>query len=351
MTQAAELAGYASNLQMFRNKIINGNFDVWQRGTNITISNSTNMYTADRWRFAGDAFTGFINRQQFTPGQTDVPGEPNYFFRWAVNTNPSGNMAFGQYIEDVRTLAGKTATLSLYLYASATIPANTLQIRYRQVTGGTGGTINTVNIGEITTSWKKFTFQLNIPSLTGATLGASNASYLALEILSPSTHTSAFDMFIAQVQLEEGTVATPFEHRPIGMELSLCQRYYQKSYDLSEKPGGATQYPTHGTHLGTYQGSEYVYSIFNSTYNQRLSTNIPIKTRMRSASGQTLKIYNPYYGDLNKVMQAGGGASYAVTIINYSEISPSFYATVTGNSAGNTVGDIYRYHWVVENEL
>ena len=226
MTQAAELAGYASNLQMFRNKIINGNFDVWQRGTNISISNSTNMYTADRWRFAGDAFTGFINRQQFTPGQTDVPGEPNYFFRWAVNTNPSGNMAFGQYIEDVRTLAGKTATLSLYLYASATIPANTLQIRYRQVTGGTGGTNNTINIGEITTSWKKFTFQLNIPSLTGATLGASNASYLALEILSPSTHTSAFDMFIAQVQLEEGTSATPFEHRPIGMELSSCQRYF-----------------------------------------------------------------------------------------------------------------------------
>ena len=223
MTQAAELAGYASNLQMFRNKIINGNFDVWQRGTNITISNSTNMYTADRWRFAGDAFTGFINRQHFTPGQTDVPGEPNYFFRWAVNTNPSGNMAFGQYIEDVRTLAGRTATLSLYLYASATIPANTLQIRYRQVTGGTGGTNNTINIGEITTSWKKFTFQLNIPSLTGASLGASN--YLALEILSPSTHTTAFDLFIAQVQLEEGTVATPFEHRPIGMELSLCQRY------------------------------------------------------------------------------------------------------------------------------
>ena len=167
MTQAAELAGYASNLQMFRNKIINGNFDVWQRGTNISISNSTNMYTADRWRFAGDAFTGFINRQQFTPGQTDVPGEPNYFFRWAVNTNPSGNMAFGQYIEDVRTLAGRTATLSLYLYASATIPANTLQIRYRQVTGGTGGTNNTINIGEITTSWKKFTFQLNIPSGDG----------------------------------------------------------------------------------------------------------------------------------------------------------------------------------------
>ena len=219
---------YEQALPPFRNKLINGNFDIWQRDTNITISNSSNMYTADRWRFAGNAFTGFINRQSFTPGQTDVPGEPNYFFRWAVNTNPSGNVAFGQYIEDVRTLAGKTATLSLYLYASATIAANTLQIRYRQVTGGTGGTINTVNIGEITTSWQKFTFQLDIPSLTGATLGASNVSYLAIEILSPSSHTGAFDMFIAQVQLEEGTSATPFEKRPIGTELGLCQRYFCK---------------------------------------------------------------------------------------------------------------------------
>ena len=141
-------------------------------------------------------------------------------------------MAFGQYIENVRTLAGKTATLSLYLKSSSTISADNLQIRYRQVTGGTGGTNNAINIGEITTVWKKFTFQLNIPSLTGAGLGAPNVSYLALEILSPSAHTSAFDLSIAQVQLEEGTVATPFEHRPIGIELGLCQRYFY-SYDTT----------------------------------------------------------------------------------------------------------------------
>ena len=94
-----------------------------------------------------------------------------------------------------------------------------------------------------------------------------------------------------------------------------------------------------------------MYSIFNSTYNQRLNTNIPLKTRMRSATGQTLKIYNPYNGDLNNVMQTGGGSSYATTIQAYSETSPSFYATVTGNTYGNSVGDIYVYHWVVENEL
>lgn len=265
---------YEQALPPFRNKLINGNFDIWQRDTNITISNSTNMYTADRWRFAGDAFTGFINRQSFTPGQTDVPGEPNYFFRWAVNTNPSGNVAFGQYIEDVRTLAGKTATLSLYLYASATIAANTLQIRYRQVTGGTGGTTNTVNIGEITTSWQKFTFQLDIPSLTGASLGASNVSYLAIEILSPSSHTGAFDMFIAQVQLEEGTSATSFEHRPTGTELSLCQRYYQVK----------NLFVTNTIHFasGYYGGSaNYNYYTLNTTMRSAPSVTVSQPTQVQ----------------------------------------------------------------------
>mgnify|MGYP001256975929 CR=1 FL=1 len=339
MTQAAELAGYASNLQMFRNKIINGNFDVWQRGTNITISNSTNMYTADRWRFAGDAFTGFINRQQFTPGQTDVPGEPNYFFRWAVNTNPSGNMAFGQYIEDVRTLAGRTATLSLYLYASATIPANTLQIRYRQVTGGTGGTNNTVNIGEITTSWKKFTFQLNIPSLTGATLGASNASYLALEILSPSTHTSAFDMFIAQVQLEEGTVATPFEHRPIGMELSLCQRYYQKSYDTETVPG--TDISAH------YRGIHFSNGVCDSSTNQNLPFTVEISPVMRA---QPTLYYYTLEGTLNRYNVFTAGA------MNRSESSTSLsgiYRSDRKLSGYNApgAGNLYGFLYVLNAEL
>ncbi len=304
---------YEQALPPFRNKLINGNFDIWQRDTNITISNSTNMYTADRWRFAGDAFTGFINRQSFTPGQTDVPGEPNYFFRWAVNTNPSGNMAFGQYIEDVRTLAGKTATLSLYLYASATIAANTLQIRYRQVTGGTGGTINTVNIGEITTSWQKFTFQLDIPSLTGATLGASNVSYLAIEILSPSSHTGAFDMFIAQVQLEEGSSATSFEKRSIGTELSLCQRYYEIGYfnAMGYAPGS-----THQT---------------GGTVNWHEKRSTPTCTWTTERAG----------GDNNLSGTAGGN----VTQITNS----SALFTTQANGSGNSY--VVKSKWTIESEL
>ena len=210
-----------------KNRIINGNFDVWQRGSSFTITASTNTYSADRWRFVGSAFTGTLTRQSFTVGQTDVPSNPDYFARWDVTTNPAGNIAFSQYIENVQTLAGKTATVSFYLKSNSTIAANTLNLRYRQVTGGTGGATGLENIGEITTSWQKFTFTINIPSLSGATLGASNSSYLAFEILSPTAHTSAFQLDIAQVQVEEGSVATEFERRPYGTEFALCQRYCQ----------------------------------------------------------------------------------------------------------------------------
>lgn len=119
----------------FRNRIINGNFDIWQRNTSFTFSNTTNLYSADRWRFIGSPFYGTLTRENFGAGQTEVPNSPDYFAKWTVTTNPSANMAFGQYIENVRTLAGETATLSLYLKSSSTITANTLQIRYRQVTG------------------------------------------------------------------------------------------------------------------------------------------------------------------------------------------------------------------------
>jgi hypothetical protein len=44
----------------------------------------------------------------------------------------------------------------------------------------------------------------------------------------------------SEVQVEAGSVATPFEHRPYGQELELCQRYYQKTYNDGVAPGTST---------------------------------------------------------------------------------------------------------------
>jgi hypothetical protein len=221
----------------FRNKIINGNFDIWQRGTSIASSG----YLADRWRiYNTGASLNLQSRQGFTPGQADVPGGPRYFHRldWAGTANTSSvYLLTDQYVEDVEALAGKTVTLSFWAKAST---ARTLGLSSTQIFG-TGGSdavqthIGTVNL---TPAWQKFTLTFDSPSVAGKTLGppetsstsirfwwSASSDYVASSGSGVTTAAGIFD--IAQVQLEEGPVATPFEQRPIGLELSLCQRYYE----------------------------------------------------------------------------------------------------------------------------
>jgi hypothetical protein len=225
-------AGPLSN----RNRIINGNFDFWQRGTS-----GSSGYVADRWNTFVSGSTAAISRQSFTLGQTDVPGEPDYFHRVVVTSSAgASNYAITyQPIESVKTLAGQTATLSFWAKADA---SKNMAVEFAQ-NFGTGGSPSTqvseigVTTIALTTSWQKFTVTADVPSISGKTLGTNNNDCLfvffwfeAGSDWDSRTNTlgqqsGTFD--IAQVQLEAGDTATPFEHRSYGQELALCQRYYQ----------------------------------------------------------------------------------------------------------------------------
>ena len=239
------LSVYGSNIspvQSFRNKIINGNFDIWQRGTSTSTSAG---FAADRWNTINVGSTFTSSQQTFTLGQTSVPSEPTYWHRTVVTSVAgAGNYCFPrQLIESVRTLAGKTATLSFWAKADA---SKNIAIEFEQIFGTGGSPSATVSgIGvttcALTTSWAKFTVTVAIPSISGKTLGSSNNDHLSCNFWlnagsnfnsrtnSLGQQSGTFD--IAQVQLEEGSVATPFEMKPIGMEIALCQRYYQRIYD------------------------------------------------------------------------------------------------------------------------
>lgn len=91
-----------------RNRIINGDFDIWQRSTSTTFGAGT-AYVADRWNCGGAASTT-VSRQAFTLGQTDVPNEPKYYLQSAWTAN-SQNYEVAQKIEGVRTLAGQKLQL------------------------------------------------------------------------------------------------------------------------------------------------------------------------------------------------------------------------------------------------
>jgi hypothetical protein len=233
-----------------RNKIINGNFDFWQRGTS-----GSSGYVADRWITVRNGSTAAISRQSFTLGQTDVPGEPDYYHRTVVTSSAGANNYVITYqpIESVKTLAGQTATLSFWAKADA---SKNMAVEFSQYFG-TGGSpsaqVTAIDVTTIalTTSWQKFTVTANISSISSKTLGTNNNDYLGVFFwfdadsnFDSRTNTlgqqsGTFD--IARVQLEAGDVATPFEERPIGTELALCQRYYEKSYRQSVTPGASGQ--------------------------------------------------------------------------------------------------------------
>jgi hypothetical protein len=226
----SSLAFDSGPLSGFRNAIINGNFDIWQRGTSF--SNPTaGAYTADRWvlNYNGSGATRTISRQLFTLGQTDVPGEPQYFLRYAQTAAGSGGTfnVLTQRIEGVRTFAGQTITISFYAKATTNITTS-INLFQNFGTGGSPSATTFINGGNISvgTTFTKYSSTITIPSITGKTIGTNNNDHFVLDIALPLNTTFTFD--IAQVQIERGPVATPFERRPIGTELNLCYRYFQQ---------------------------------------------------------------------------------------------------------------------------
>jgi len=236
-------------LDGFRNKIINGDFDVWQRGTSFGNANfGTGNYCADRWltRFDASGSDRAFSRQAFTPGQTDVPGEPKYFGRYAVSAVGTGATyrVLEQKIEGVRTLAGKKATLTLYAKAAAALTLPQIRLRQDFGTGGApSAAVDIVAASNIAvgTGWAKLQYVVDIPPLAAKTIGTSGNDQLALTIFLPVGTTFTFD--IAHVSLVEGDAtaeADPFSPRHIQQEMAMCERYYERRsfFHTGYGPGG-----------------------------------------------------------------------------------------------------------------
>jgi len=256
----SDLSASVSGQASFKNKLINGNFNVWQRGTSFAAATGT-RYTADRWVSVGVGSTSALSQQAFALGQGVVPWEPSYFLRTVVasSAGASNLAALQQNIEGVRNCAGRTMTLSFWAKADA---AKNIAVELSQVFG-TGGSPSSqvINIGTttvaLTAGWVKKTITFTIPAIAGKTLGTNNNDYTQLTFWFDAGTTYAgrsnglgqqsgtFD--IAQVQLELGTAATAFELVPPAIELTQCQRY---CFAATLPAGGAfaagTQYSTTG---------------------------------------------------------------------------------------------------------
>jgi len=197
-----------------RNLIINGAMQVAQRGTSFTPT-AINTYSLDRWRSEGYSYDVDVTQQTFTSGQTDVEGFPQYYVTVALNQTVSAGQywSFQQRIEKPQVIreGAQTFTLSFWARAtSGTVAASSFSY-------GIGARENSP---ELTTTWQKITY-------TSTYTVPSSGAYASCHVVFFSAGATATSIDIAQVQLEVGDTATPFENRSYGEELSLCQRYFQ----------------------------------------------------------------------------------------------------------------------------
>jgi hypothetical protein len=244
----------------FRNVLINGGFDIWQRGI---VSSSTGYQTADRWRISTNGSTHTHSRQSFSAGQTDVDGQPRYYSRlvFAGGSGSSDYVVFNQRIEDVRTLNGEQVTVSFWAKADSALE---LSNELAQVFGSGGSPSATVTeIGvqkhQLSTSWQKFSYTFTMPSLSGKTIGSNDDHYVVFNFWVSAGSGGSLDdrtdtlghqsgtIDIANVQIEQGGAANAFEKRPIGLEQHLCYRYfYLINSDMHAVPGWqSTSYSSH----------------------------------------------------------------------------------------------------------
>ena len=204
-----------------KNLIINGGFDVWQRGT----SGTGNGYaSADRWYVNRSGGSTTFSQQSFTSGQTDVPDNPKYFGRLTVSTG-NDNCGFQLRLEDHTLLANRDVTFSFW--AKSATP------RILRVTAQSYGSTLSVTSAEQTftptSAWVKYSFTFNIGSIATVS-GTTLLTRMSIN-QGADTSTAAWELDLANVQLELGSVATDFEHRSYGEELALCQRYYWQMQD------------------------------------------------------------------------------------------------------------------------
>jgi hypothetical protein len=204
-----------------KNKIINGDFGIWQRGTSFTGSSG---FTSDRWSVAGGESGSVVSRQTFTPASAPIAGyEGTYYLDFAKNGTTANAMFLEQKMEDVRLFAGQTITISFFMKGSASFTNEPL-FRQNFGSGGSSEVYTTTSTNSVTTSWARYSVTVAVPSISGKTIGTS--SFLGLWPIR-YTGTSNITVSIWGVQVEAGTSATSFQTATgsVQGELAACQRY------------------------------------------------------------------------------------------------------------------------------
>ena len=308
-----------------RNRVLNGGVAIDQRnaGASQTFTAAAALaYSVDRWY---GYCTGANVTGQRVQGAT--VGQFYYRFTGAASVTAIG---FGQRIEQLNSadLAGTTATLSVGLANS--VLTSVTWTAYYATTADAFGTLASptrtlIATGSFTVNSTVTRYNANISVPAAATTG--------IEIVFTVGAQTSGTWTIGNVQLEAGTVATPFERRSYGQELSLCQRYFCKSYNIDVGPG-----------TNTTAGPVTFYGSTDSGGNIVAQFAFPVSMR----ASPTIILYQ-INGTPGSWVATRSGATY----------TPSMSVYRTGTSGSGTYGSVVsgfvpayiEGHWTASIEL
>jgi hypothetical protein len=206
----------------FKNRLINGNMSIWQRGTSFTLVSGATQYTSDRWYANTTGGAGVVARTgsvgSYSMQMTGASGVTVAFIGQKIESYNSADLA-GQTVTVTATISSSTLT-SLAWYTR--FP--TAQDNYAGVTAIANGTLT------ITSTPTQYTFSFSAPS------GVTNG----LELYFLTGAFTSGTLTITNVQLEKGSMATSFDYRDYGRELIMCQRYYEIGKLLATGYGNAS---------------------------------------------------------------------------------------------------------------
>ena len=286
--------GSGSSL-MFRNKLINGGFHIAQRTAGAT----NNNYAIDRFivNAAGTALTwakaagGGISTSQGSTYATSL------LQLSGAAGNTDSNVT--QRIEAVNCadLTGKIVTFSVWILQSTGSAKNiSIGLSYANAVDNWGSS-TTISVSPTTSvpsgTWTQVLYTTTLPT--------SNVSNGIAVVINTGAIGSGATVYLANAQLEAGNVATPFEQRPVGLELSLCQRYYQ------------TNFPGKGTYCADTTTS--------------CSMRIPLMVTLRVSATPTQKAGTALTQSIEKI----GQAYYTPTSVAFSSNATTCIINFTGS--------------------
>jgi len=348
----------------FRNRIINGGMRVCQRAISTTVnaSNAAGIYTLDRWRAINDTDGNFTVVQS-----SDAPsgqGLTNSLLVTIVTADAAlaatqrasiQQRIEGSQVMDVGlgTATAKTILLSFWVKASVT---GFYGLSVRNAASGATRSYNTIYQVSTANTWEKKT--ILIPGDTTGTWSTGSGVGMNLTwslgcgssavgtdfwtngdtdggsgVTARPIQTASATWQLAGAQLEvAGSAATgaftPFERRPMGLEMLLCQRYFWKSYNQDSSPSTVTT-----------PGQFVAVSNANGTW--RIT--VPFKVTMRDTP-TTITSYSPTTGAAGTYRDDTLGNDRASTLVSSGMDGASFsgvtaaYATI-------------RFHATAEAEL